>query len=88
MIYLQLFWSFLQIGLFSFGGGDAAIPLIPGQIVERHGRLSMPRFTDLITISQLPPGPIALPPRPRRPIAARGPPPAFQLPQALWLGVR
>ena len=31
MIYLQLFWSFLQIGLFSFGGGYAAMPLIQGQ---------------------------------------------------------
>ena len=60
MIYLQLFWSFLQIGLFSFGGGYAAIPLIQGQIVERHGWLSMPEFTDLITISQMTPGPIAI----------------------------
>ena len=33
MIYLQLFWSFLQIGLFSFGGGYAAMPLIQGQVV-------------------------------------------------------
>ena len=47
MIYLQLFWSFLQIGLFSFGGGYAAIPLIQGQIVDQHGWLSMPEFTDL-----------------------------------------
>ncbi len=30
MIYLQLFFSFLQIGLFSFGGGYAAMPLIQG----------------------------------------------------------
>ena len=55
MIYLQLFWSFLQIGLFSFGGGYAAIPLIQGQIVDRHGWLSMPEFTDLVTISQMTP---------------------------------
>ena len=60
MIYLQLFWSFLQIGLFSFGGGYAAIPLIQGQIVDRHGWLSMPEFTDLVTISQMTPGPIAI----------------------------
>ena len=33
MIYLQLFWSFFQIGLFSFGGGYAAVPLIQSQIV-------------------------------------------------------
>ena len=60
MIYLQLFWSFLQIGLFSFGGGYAAIPLIQGQIVDRHGWLSMPEFTDLATISQMTPGPIGI----------------------------
>ena len=60
MIYLQLFWSFLQIGLFSFGGGYAAIPLIQGQIVDQHGWLSMAEFTDLITISQMTPGPIAI----------------------------
>ena len=35
MIYLQLFLSFLQIGLFSFGGGYAAMPLIQGQVVTR-----------------------------------------------------
>lgn len=60
MIYLQLFWSFLQVGLFSFGGGYAAMPLIEEQIVTRHGWLSMQEFTDLITISQMTPGPIAV----------------------------
>lgn len=37
MIYLQLFWSFIQIGMFSFGGGYAAMPLIQGQVVTDHG---------------------------------------------------
>lgn len=60
MIYLQLFLSFLQIGLFSFGGGYAAMPLIQGQIVTLHGWLDMNEFTDLITISQMTPGPIAV----------------------------
>ena len=60
MIYLQLFLSFLQIGLFSFGGGYAAMPLIQGQVVTLHGWLSMSEFTDLITISQMTPGPIAV----------------------------
>ena len=60
MIYLQLFLSFLQIGLFSFGGGYAAMPLIQGQVVTQHGWLSMEEFTDLITISQMTPGPIAI----------------------------
>src|SRR5699024_6322295 len=60
MIYLQLFVSFLQIGLFSFGGGYAAMPLIHHQVVTQHGWLSMSEFTDLITISQMTPGPIAI----------------------------
>ena len=60
MIYWQLFWSFLQVGLFSFGGGYAAMPLIQGQIVELHGWLTMEEFTDLVTISQMTPGPIAI----------------------------
>ena len=60
MIYLELFWSFLQIGLFSFGGGYAAMPLIQSQVVTAHGWLSMSEFTDLITISQMTPGPIAI----------------------------
>lgn len=60
MIYLQLFLSFLQIGAFSFGGGYAAMPLIQEQIVEVHPWLSVGEFTDLITLSQMTPGPIAV----------------------------
>ena len=60
MIYLQLFISFLQIGMFSFGGGYAAMPLIQGQVVTGHKWLTMAEFTDLITISQMTPGPIAV----------------------------
>ncbi len=60
MIYLQLFWSFFQIGLFSFGGGMAAMPLIQNQVVDIHGWLSLAEFTDLITISEMTPGPIAI----------------------------
>lgn len=60
MIYLELFWSFLQVGAFSFGGGYAALPLIQSIIVENNGWLSITEFTDLITISQMTPGPIAI----------------------------
>jgi len=60
MIYLQLFWSFFQIGLFSFGGGFAAMPLIQSQVVDIHGWLTLTEFTDLITISEMTPGPIAI----------------------------
>ena len=60
MSYLDLFLSFFQIGLFSFGGGMAAMPLIQAQVVDRHGWLTMAEFTDLITISEMTPGPIAV----------------------------
>ena len=60
MIYIQLFLSFLQIGAFSFGGGYAAMPLIQSQIVNLHHWLDFKEFTDLITISQMTPGPIAI----------------------------
>lgn len=60
MIYLQLFWSFLQVGLFSIGGGYAAMPLIQAQIVEHHGWLTMREFADLITIAEMTPGPVAV----------------------------
>jgi chromate transporter len=60
MIYLQLFLSFFQIGLFSFGGGMAAMPLIQNQVVDLHGWLTLTEFTSLITISEMTPGPIAI----------------------------
>ena len=60
MILLELFWSFFQIGLFSIGGGMAAIPLIQNQVVELHHWLSLTEFTDLITIAEMTPGPIAI----------------------------
>ena len=60
MIYLQLFLSFLQIGLFSIGGGYSAVPLIQSQIVEKHGWITMSEYTDLITIAEMTPGPIAV----------------------------
>ncbi|MDF2819844.1 MAG: chromate transporter [Clostridiales bacterium] len=60
MILLKLFWSFFQIGLFSIGGGYAAMPLIQNQVVDINGWLSMSEFADVITISQMTPGPIAI----------------------------
>ena len=60
MIYIQLFLSFLQVGLFSVGGGYAAMPLIQSQVVEGHAWLTMNEFTDLITIAEMTPGPIAV----------------------------
>lgn len=60
MVYLQLLWSFFQIGLFSIGGGYATMPLIQHQVVDLHGWLTMTQFSDIITISQMTPGPIAI----------------------------
>lgn len=60
MIYLTLFFSFFQIGLFSFGGGYAAMPLIQHQVTEIHSWLTVKEFSDLVTISQMTPGPIAI----------------------------
>ena len=60
MIYIQLFLSFFQISLFSFGGGYAALPLIQGQVVNVHHWLSMTEFTDLITIAEITPGPVSI----------------------------
>lgn len=60
MIYLELFWSFFQIGLFSIGGGYAAMPLIQHQVVDLHPWLTMPQFADIMTIAEMTPGPIAI----------------------------
>lgn len=59
-LIVKLFFSFLQVGLFSVGGGYAAIPLIQDQIVSVHGLMTMEEFTDLITIAEMTPGPISI----------------------------
>lgn len=60
MIYLKLFWSFFQVGLFSFGGGYAALPLIEEQVIHQNNWLTSTEFIDIVTISQMTPGPIAI----------------------------
>ena len=60
MILWQLYWSFLQVGAFSVGGGYAAMPLIQAQTVERHHWLTLSEFTDLVSIAEMTPGPIAI----------------------------
>ena len=60
MIYLELFWSFFQIGMFSIGGGYAAMPLIQNQAVDIHSWLTMTQFADIMTIAEMTPGPIAI----------------------------
>lgn len=60
MIYLELFLSFLKVGLFSVGGGYAAMPLIQSIVVTEHSWLTMSEFTDLVTIAEMTPGPIVI----------------------------
>lgn len=60
MIYYLLFIAFLKIGAFSFGGGYAAMPLIQAQVIDRYHWLTMTDFSDLVTIAEMTPGPIAV----------------------------
>jgi chromate transporter len=59
-LLLEIFWSFLKIGAFTFGGGYAMIPLIQHEVINRRGWLSEDEFVELLTIAQTAPGPIAL----------------------------
>lgn len=59
MIYLKLLSSFFKVGLFSFGGGYAMIPLIQKEI-ESHGWITSSEFVDIIAIAEMTPGPIAV----------------------------
>ena len=60
MIYLQLFLSYLKIGFFGFGGGYAMLSLIQNEIVEQRGWLTATQFADIVAVSQITPGPIAI----------------------------
>ena len=60
MIYLQLFVSYLKIGFFGFGGGYAMLSLIQNEIVEQRGWITVSQFADIVAISQMTPGPIAI----------------------------
>lgn len=60
MTLLKLFTAFFQVGLFSFGGGYAILEMIRQLIVEGHGWLTLTEYIDMITLSQMTPGPIAL----------------------------
>ena len=57
---LDLFLCFVQVGLFSIGGGYAAMPMIQAKAVEHYHWLTMGEFTDLMTIAEMTPGPITV----------------------------
>jgi len=60
MIYLELFLSFLKIGFFGFGGGYAMLSLIQDEVIVRHNWITTTQFTDIVAVSQMTPGPIAI----------------------------
>lgn len=60
MIFLQLFYTFFKIGLFSFGGGYGMLSVIQGEVVTKHAWLTHTEFTDIVAISQMTPGPIGI----------------------------
>lgn len=57
---IKLYLTFLKIGMMAFGGGYAVIPLINEFVVEGNKWMSPKEFLDLISISQMTPGPIAI----------------------------
>ena len=60
MIYLQLFYTFFVIGIFTFGGGYAMLSLIQNEEVVNHAWVTAQEFTDMVAISQMTPGPIGI----------------------------
>ena len=60
MIYLELFFTFFLIGMFTIGGGYAMLSLIQNEVVTEHGWITDTDFTDIVAISQMTPGPIGI----------------------------
>ena len=60
MIYIELFWTFFVIGMFTIGGGYAMLSLIQGKVVTEHAWIDETTFTDIVAISQMTPGPIGI----------------------------
>lgn len=60
MIFIKLFITFFQIGLFGFGGGYGMLSLIQNEVVHHHNWMTTGEFTDIVAISQMTPGPIGI----------------------------
>ena len=60
MIFWQLFASYLKIGFFGFGGGYAMLSLIQNEVVVQHAWMTNAEFADIVAVSQITPGPIAI----------------------------
>lgn len=60
LIYVQLFYTFFQIGLFGFGGGYGMLSLIQREVVFNHNWMTSSDFIDIVAISQMTPGPVGI----------------------------
>lgn len=60
MTYLALIWTFFKIGIFGFGGGYAILAMIQQEVVVHNQWLTQSEFMDVVAISQMTPGPIAI----------------------------
>lgn len=60
MIYLQLLWVFVKIGVLGFGGGYAMLSLIQHEVVDHYAWMTTTEFADMVAISQMTPGPISI----------------------------
>ena len=60
MIFLRLFYTFFNMGIFGFGGGYAMLSMIQGEVVTRYEWITSQEFTDIVAISQMTPGPIGI----------------------------
>ena len=60
MIYFQLFWAYLKIGIFGFGGGYAMLSMIQFEIVDHYGWMTVEEFADMVALSQMTPGPVSI----------------------------
>lgn len=60
MIFLLLFITFFEIGLFGFGGGYGMLSLIQTEVVVNHKWMSSAEFTNIVAVSQMTPGPIGI----------------------------
>ena len=60
MIYLQLLWVFIKIGVLGFGGGYAMLSLVQHEVVDNYAWMTSTEFADMVAISQMTPGPISI----------------------------
>lgn len=60
MIYFELFYSFFKIGLFTFGGGYAMVPLLEKELIDNKKWLTSDELLEIMSIAQMTPGTIAI----------------------------